>query len=60
MKGIVDNNEMMTEGGPATLEEALADIEDSEKDIDAGIGTSWNIVKQMMQERIHSYAGQAY
>ena len=50
----------MTEGGPATLEEALADIEDSEKDIDAGIGTSWNIVKQMMQERIHSYAGQAY
>ena len=29
-------------GGPATWDEALADIKESERDIEAGRGTSWN------------------
>ncbi len=36
-------------GGPSTWEEALADIEESEQDIDAGRGTSWNVVKQLLR-----------
>ena len=60
MKEIVANNEMLTGGGPTTWEEALKDIQASEHDIDVGIGTSWSTVKQMMQERIHSYASQVY
>ena len=42
--------------GPSSLEEALADIEDSERNIEVGQGTSWNVVKQMLAERIYSYA----
>ena len=44
-------------GGPATISEALADIEESERSIAAGQGTSWEEVKQMLAERTYSYAG---
>lgn len=35
-------------GGPSSLAEALADIEESERSIEAGQGTSWDDVKQML------------
>ena len=54
------SDEDMPIGGPANWEEALADIEDSERDIDAGHGTPWEVVKELMEERINSYAGQVY
>lgn len=44
-------------GGPSSLAEALADIEESERSIEAGQGTSWEDVKQMLAERTFSYAG---
>ena len=44
-------------GGPLTIEEALADIEDSERSIEAGKGTSWNEVKEMLAEKVYSFAG---
>ena len=47
-------------GGPANWNDALADLEDSERDIEAGRGTSWDMVKEMMEERIFSYANQVY
>ena len=47
-------------GGPSTWEEAMNDLDASENDIDAGHGTSWDTVKQMMEERISSNAGQVY
>ena len=47
-------------GGPACWEEALSDIEDSERDIDAGHGTTWELVKERMEERVNNYAGQVY
>ena len=43
-------------GGPASIEEAIADIEVSERDIEAGKGTSWGVVKEMLAERVYSYA----
>jgi hypothetical protein len=43
-------------GGPTTWSEALADLEESEREIAAGHGTSWESVKEMMAERIYSYA----
>ena len=43
-------------GGPSTWEEAQADIEDSERDIEAGRGTSWDTVKMMIAERVYGYA----
>ena len=43
-------------GGPASIEEAMADIEVSEREIDAGKGTSWDVVKEMLAERVYSYA----
>lgn len=46
--------------GPSSLEEALTDIEKSEREIDAHQGTSWDVVKDMMAERIYSYANQVY
>ena len=37
-------------GGPTTWSEALADLEESEREIAAGQGTSWESVKEMMAE----------
>ncbi|MBQ9203164.1 MAG: hypothetical protein IJ155_02860 [Prevotella sp.] len=51
---------IMPIGGPSSWQEALDDIEESERDIDAGIGTSWETVKSMMAERVSSYASQVY
>ncbi len=44
-------------GGPSSIEEAIADIEESERSIASGRGTSWEVVKEMLAERIYSYAG---
>ncbi len=44
-------------GGPSTFEEAIADIEDSERSIDAGEGYSWESVKEMLSEKVYGYAG---
>ena len=44
-------------GGPSSVEEAIADIEESERCIEAGQGTSWDAVKEMLAERVYSYAG---
>ena len=44
-------------GGPSTIEEAFADIEESERSIDAGQGSSWESVKEILSERMYSYAG---
>jgi len=42
--------------GPSSLDEALSDIAESERNIDSGQGMSWSVVKQMLAERIYSYA----
>ena len=44
-------------GGPASMEELVHDIEESENSIAAGKGTSWEEVKEMLAERVYSYAG---
>jgi hypothetical protein len=44
-------------GGPSSVEVAIADIEESERCIEAGQGTSWDTVKEMLAERVYSYAG---
>ena len=44
-------------GGPANLEEVITDIEESERCIAAGQGTSWDVVKEMLAERVYNYAG---
>ena len=44
-------------GGPSSVEEAIAVIEESERCIEAGQGTSWDAVKEMLAERVYSYAG---
>ena len=36
-------------GGPATWDEALADIKESEREIEAGRGTSWEVVKDLLE-----------
>ena len=46
--------------GPSSLEEALTDIEESEREIEAQQGTTWDVVKEMMAERIYSYGNQVY
>jgi len=44
-------------GGPFSIEEAMADIEESERSIEAGQGISWERVKEMLAEKVYSYAG---
>ena len=44
-------------GGPTSIEEAMSDIEESERSIEAGQGTSWDVVKEMLAERVYSYSG---
>jgi len=41
-------------GGPTSIEEAIANIEESERCIEAGQGTSWDVVKEMLAENINS------
>ena len=43
-------------GGPTSMEEILNDIEESERSIEAGQGTSWEEVKEMLAEKLYSYA----
>ena len=53
----IDNSEIdVPIAGPATFEEALSDIEQSEKDCAGGRYFSWNEVKQTIDDRIASYA----
>ena len=40
----------------ATLEELMADIDQSEQDFKAGKGVSWDTVKGMIENRIRNYA----
>ena len=42
--------------GPSTLGEAIADIEESEKEFDAGKCLPWEDVMSEMKERYHLYA----
>lgn len=41
---------------PSTWEEAMSDLDSSESDILSGHGTTWDVVKQMMADRIKEYA----
>ena len=41
---------------PASYEEALADIEQSEREFKEGRGIPWENVKLMIEDRIRSYA----
>lgn len=41
---------------PTSVEDALADIEQSEIEFKEGKGIAWEDVKHMMEERICSYA----
>ena len=59
-KRIVMEETKIPIGGPSTWEEALMDLEDSEREIDAQQGTSWEVVKEMMEDRIYNYANQVY
>ena len=53
----IDNFEVdVPIAGPATFEEALSDIEQSEKDCAEGRIFSWEEVKQTIDDRIASYA----
>ena len=40
----------------ATLEELMADIDQSERDFKEGKGVSWDTVKGMIENRIRNYA----
>ena len=40
----------------ATLEELMADIEQSEREFKEGKGVSWNTAKEMIENRIRNYA----
>ena len=40
-------------GGPTTWSEAFADIEESEREIMAGKGTSWETIKEIMKNRLN-------
>lgn len=42
--------------GHSTLNELLADIEQSEQEFKEGKGVSWDTVKGMIENRIRSYA----
>ena len=40
----------------ATLEELMADIEQSEREFKEGKGVSWNTATEMIENRIKNYA----
>ena len=40
-------------GGPTTWSEVFADIEESEREIMAGKGTSWETIKEIMKDRLN-------
>ena len=42
--------------GPATWEEAMTDLDEAEKEFDAGKGIPWESVVREIRERYHSYA----
>ena len=41
---------------PSSWEEAMTDLDSSESEILNGHGTAWDVVKQMMADRIKDYA----
>ena len=40
-------------GGPTTWSEAFADTEESQREIMAGKGTSWETIKEIMKNRLN-------
>jgi hypothetical protein len=42
--------------GPKTIDEAITDIEQSERDFAEGNTLSWHEVRQAIEDRIQSYA----
>lgn len=53
---ISDNDVSMPVMIPASYEEALADIDQSEREFREGRGIAWESVKLMIEDRIRNYA----
>ena len=52
----VDDDVTIPDVIPASFEEALADIEQSEREFEEGRGIPWEDVKLMIEDHIRSYA----
>lgn len=53
---IIDGGASMPVMIPASYEEALADIDQSEREFREGRGIAWESVKLMIEDRIRNYA----
>ena len=53
---VIDRGASMPVMIPASYEEALADIDQSEREFREGRGIAWESVKMMIEDRIRNYA----
>lgn len=54
--GMAYSDDYVPVSGPKTIEEAITDIEQSERDFAEGNTLSWHEVRQAIEDRIKSYA----